>query len=60
MDKDRVKGTGKKVAGTVKEATGKVTGDRDLETNGAAEKTAGEVQNATGKTKDIVRDGMKK
>jgi uncharacterized protein YjbJ (UPF0337 family) len=60
MDKDRVKGTGEKVAGSVKEAAGKVTGDTDLEAKGTAEKTAGEMQNAAGNAKDTVRDAVEK
>ena len=59
MDKDRVKGAGKKFAGSVKEAAGKASGDRDVAAKGKAEKTAGEVQNAAGKTKDAVRDTVK-
>jgi uncharacterized protein YjbJ (UPF0337 family) len=60
MDKDRVKGAGKKVAGSVKEAAGKVTGDTELEAKGKAEKTAGKVQNAAGGAKDTVRSAIKK
>ncbi|WP_419760431.1 CsbD family protein [Acidisoma sp.] len=60
MDKDRVKGAGKKVAGSVKEAAGDATADKELKAKGKAEKTAGEVQHAAGKTKDAVRDSVKK
>jgi uncharacterized protein YjbJ (UPF0337 family) len=59
MDKDRVKGAGKKVSGSVREAAGKASDDKELEAKGKAEKTAGEVQNAAGKTKDAVRDSVK-
>jgi len=55
MDKDRVKGIGKQVAGSVKEAAGKVTGDAKLKTEGKAEKAVGKVQNAVGGVKDAVR-----
>ena len=44
MDKDRLQGAGKQVKGTVKQAIGKVTGNRQTEVEGAAEKTAGKVQ----------------
>lgn len=60
MDKDRVEGIGKKVAGSVKEAIGKVTGDTKLEAEGTAQKTAGTAQNAVGGVKDTVRDTVKK
>ena len=60
MDKDRVGGIGNKVAGSVKQAAGKVTGDTELEAKGAAQKTAGTAQNAVGGAKDAVRDVVKK
>ncbi len=56
MDKDRVEGIGKKVAGSVKEAIGKVTGDTKLQAEGTIEKSAGAAQNAVGGVKDTVRD----
>ncbi len=37
MDKDRVDGVGKKVAGSVKEAIGKVTGDTRLQAEGTGQ-----------------------
>jgi uncharacterized protein YjbJ (UPF0337 family) len=60
MDKDRVRGTGKKVAGSVKEAAGKITGNTELEAKGAGEKAAGKVQNAAGGAKDAVRQAVDK
>ena len=56
MDKERVKGVGKQVSGSLKEAVGKVTGDTKTEAEGAAEKAAGNAQNAVGRAKDKVRD----
>jgi len=55
MDKDRIKGTGHQVKGSVKEAAGKMTGDRKTEAEGKAEKVAGKVQNAAGGVKDSLR-----
>jgi uncharacterized protein YjbJ (UPF0337 family) len=60
MDKDRVEGAAKTVAGSVKETAGKVTGDRKLQAKGAAQKVEGKVQNAVGGAKDTVRDAVKK
>jgi uncharacterized protein YjbJ (UPF0337 family) len=60
MDKDRVAGSAKQVAGTVKEAVGKVLGDAKLESEGQADKAEGKVQNAIGGLKDVVRDAVKK
>ncbi|MCB8880384.1 CsbD family protein [Acidisoma cellulosilytica] len=59
MDKDRAAGIGHQVKGTVKEAAGKVTGDRKLEAEGKVEKAGGKVQNAYGGAKDSVRDAVK-
>ena len=56
MDKDRIKGSAHQVTGAVKEAVGKVTGDKKIQAEGAGEKAAGKVQNAVGGAKDAVRD----
>ena len=55
MDKDRIKGSAEQAKGAVKEAAGKVFGDKKLETEGKADKAAGKVQNAIGGLKDTVR-----
>jgi uncharacterized protein YjbJ (UPF0337 family) len=60
MDKNRVEGVGHQIKGGVKEAAGKVTGDKQTQAEGAAEKTAGKAQNAVGGAKDTVRDAVKK
>jgi uncharacterized protein YjbJ (UPF0337 family) len=59
MDKDRSAGIAHQVKGSVKEAAGKVTGDKKLEAEGKGEKVAGKVQNAVGGAKDSVRDATK-
>ena len=56
MDKDRTAGIGHQVKGSVKEAAGKVTGDKKLQAEGKGEKLAGKVQNAVGGAKDSIRD----
>ena len=55
MDKDRVKGSVKKAAGSVKETVGKLTGDAKLQADGKAEKTTGQIQNVVGGIKDALR-----
>ena len=55
VDKDRIKGAAHKAKGTLKEATGKVTGDTKTEVEGKVEKAAGKVQQAAGKLKDAAR-----
>jgi uncharacterized protein YjbJ (UPF0337 family) len=56
MDKDRVEGAGHQAKGAVKEAVGKMTGDKKTQASGAAEKAAGKVQNAVGGAKDAIKE----
>jgi len=56
MDKDRVEGVGHQAKGSIKEAAGKVTGDKQTQAEGKAEKMAGKAQNAVGGAKDTARD----
>ncbi len=56
MDKDRIKGAAKEVSGAIKEAAGKMTGDRETEAKGKVEKNVGTAQNAFGKVKDAIRN----
>lgn len=56
MDKDRIEGAGKQVKGAVKDAAGKMTGDRELQAEGKADKVVGKVQKEVGRAKDALRD----
>jgi uncharacterized protein YjbJ (UPF0337 family) len=58
MNKDQVKGQVKEVVGTLKEATGKVLGDKSLEVKGLAEKTLGKVQIEVGNIKSDLKDKL--
>ena len=60
MDKDRIKGSIRQIAGGIKEAAGKLLGDKKIETDGRIEKAGGAVQNAVGGMKDTVRETMGK
>jgi len=60
MDKNRVEGAAKQVTGSVKEAVGKITGNKRTQAEGAAEKFAGKVQSKVGQAADAVRDKFKK
>jgi uncharacterized protein YjbJ (UPF0337 family) len=55
MDKMRAEGAGQKMAGRVKEAAGKITGDAKLQAEGRADKTAGGIKNAVGGAADALR-----
>jgi uncharacterized protein YjbJ (UPF0337 family) len=59
MHKDQVKGTAKDMKGSMKEAAGKATGDRELEAKGAGEKTMGKMQKGVGDLKDAARNALK-
>ena len=56
-------GTVDKIKGNVKEAAGKVTGDKRLESEGKTDQAKGEVKNATDNVSESakgVRDSLKK
>jgi uncharacterized protein YjbJ (UPF0337 family) len=55
MDREHVKGAADKVKGAVKDAAGKVTGDRNLQTEGKLDKAKGAAHNVAGDAKDAVR-----
>ena len=59
MNKDQVKGRVEQAKGTVKEATGKVMNDRDLQAEGQVDKTAGKVQADYGDVKEKAKDAIK-
>lgn len=56
MDKDRIAGAAKDVAGKVEGAVGGVTGDTKTEASGRSREAAGTVQNLYGQAKDAARD----
>lgn len=60
MNRDQIKGAAKDMKGSVKEAAGKATGDRQLEAKGAAEKTMGKIQKGVGDMKDAARNAFKR
>ncbi|MBU2607529.1 MAG: CsbD family protein [Alphaproteobacteria bacterium] len=55
MDKEHVKGAAKKAEGSVKEAAGKMAGDKSLEMKGKADKAEGNIRNAAGDVKDAFK-----
>ena len=59
MDKDRVEGKVKDVAGRVERQVGEWTGDSEKQTHGAAKQAEGKVQNAWGKVKDAAKSAAK-
>ncbi len=51
--KDKLQGGLHETKGKIKEETGKMTGNRDLEARGAGEKTAGKVEKKVGDVKKV-------
>jgi uncharacterized protein YjbJ (UPF0337 family) len=60
MDKDRIVGSAKQIVGAIKEATGKLLGDKKTEVEGALERVNGKTQNAIGGMKDAAREILSK
>jgi uncharacterized protein YjbJ (UPF0337 family) len=60
MDKDRVEGKAKDIAGRVERQVGEWTGDKEAQVKGAAKQVEGKVQNAWGQAKDAAKDTVKK
>lgn len=58
MDKDRKEGAARKMAGDVKQAAGRITGDEKLKREGQADKAGGKIQNAIGGAKDKLRESI--
>jgi len=59
MNKDQVKGRVEEAKGTIKEATGKLVGDKTLEAKGNIEKNLGKGQAKFGDVKKDVKDASK-
>ena len=59
MDREHVKGAADKAKGAIKDAAGKVTGDKELQTEGKFDKAKGSAHNAAGDVKDAFRNALK-
>lgn len=55
MNKDRIKGAAREIRGSIKEVTGKATGNSKLEAKGLAQKIAGKARNTMGEAEDAAR-----
>jgi len=60
MNDDQVKGRADQLKGTIKEKTGQVIGNPDLENEGTADKVSGKVQSTVGDAKEKVKDAIDK
>jgi uncharacterized protein YjbJ (UPF0337 family) len=59
MDREHVRGAADKVKGAIKDAAGKMTGDKELQAEGKFDKAKGDIHNAVGDAKDAARNAMK-
>jgi uncharacterized protein YjbJ (UPF0337 family) len=59
VNKDQVRGRVEEVKGSIKEAAGKVVGDKTLEAKGNIQKNLGKVQGKFGDVKQDVKDSQK-
>jgi uncharacterized protein YjbJ (UPF0337 family) len=55
MDKEHVKGAADKAKGAIKDAAGKLTGDKELQAEGKMDKAKGAARSAVGDAKDAVK-----
>ena len=60
MNKDQSSGSIKQAKGQLKETTGKVLGNKELENQGKAEKALGKVQESYGNLKKDIKDSVQK
>jgi len=56
MDREHVKGTADKAKGAIKDAAGKMTGDKELQSEGKMDKAKGSAHKAAGDVKDAVKN----
>ncbi len=56
MDREHVKGMADKAKGAMKDAAGKVTGDKKMQAEGKFDKAKGEAHKVAGDVKDAARE----
>jgi uncharacterized protein YjbJ (UPF0337 family) len=56
VDKEHIKGTADKAKGAIKDTAGKVTGDKELQSEGKMDKAKGDAHKVAGDVKDAVKN----
>jgi uncharacterized protein YjbJ (UPF0337 family) len=56
MDREHVKGTADKAKDAIKDTAGKITGDKELQSEGKMDKAKGDLHNLKGDVKDAARE----
>ncbi len=59
MDKEHIKGAADKAKGAIKDAAGKLTGDKQMQAEGKFDKAKGAARETGGDVKDAVRNTQK-
>ena len=59
MDKEHIKGAADKAKGAIKDAAGKMTGDKQMQSEGKMDKAKGAAHEAVGNAKDAIRSAQK-
>jgi uncharacterized protein YjbJ (UPF0337 family) len=59
MNRDQIEGKAKKAKGAVKEKTGELLGDRELESEGTSERGTGRARELYGKAREAVGQAVK-
>jgi uncharacterized protein YjbJ (UPF0337 family) len=59
MDREHIKGAADKAKGAIKDAAGKMTGDKELQAEGKFDKAKGDAHNAVGNIKDAMKNATK-
>jgi uncharacterized protein YjbJ (UPF0337 family) len=59
MDREHIRGAADKAKGAIKDTAGKMTGDKELQSEGKLDKAKGEAHNIVGDVKDAVRNQSK-
>jgi len=57
MNREHIKGTADKAKGAIKDTAGKITGDKEMQSEGKFDKAKGSAHNAAGDVKNAVRKG---
>jgi uncharacterized protein YjbJ (UPF0337 family) len=60
MNKQHIRGAADKAKGAVKDAAGKLTGNKQMQAEGKLDKAKGKARSAVGDIKDAVRDATKR
>jgi len=59
VDREHIKGAADKAKGAIKDAAGKLTGDKKLQAEGKMDKAKGDLHDVAGDVKDAARDASK-